>query len=118
MSSRSLPVILGPEAEDDFADLLLYGVQNWGEQRTAAYEAAIDRALARFGSYPRIGRARPDLAPGCRAFPVKRHMILYRMTADAVEIIRIAYARMDLRMAIPSSYGRRPDREQNGDDRT
>jgi toxin ParE1/3/4 len=37
---------------------------------------------------PQIGKARDDVAPGVRHFPVGRYLILYRDIGDGVEIVR------------------------------
>ncbi|MBU0674251.1 MAG: type II toxin-antitoxin system RelE/ParE family toxin [Proteobacteria bacterium] len=42
-----------------------------------------------FCSSPEIGRLRDELLPGIRSFPVKRYIIFYRVTTNAIEVIRI-----------------------------
>jgi toxin ParE1/3/4 len=97
MSSPDLPVILSPRANEDFADILLYGLRNWGDAQTAAYEAALDRALEHLGADPRIGRDRPDLAPGYRSLPVEQHVIYYHLDETAITVIGILHAKMNPR---------------------
>ena len=95
MSSRRLPVLLSPRAEEDFGAILLYGVNTWGEDQADAYEDAIDRALDRLGRFPRMGRARDEIFPGCRSLPVEQHAIYYHADRRMVTIDRILHAKMD-----------------------
>jgi toxin ParE1/3/4 len=37
---------------------------------------------------PEAGRARPELAPGVRSFPVGNYVIFYRLTGGGVELLR------------------------------
>lgn len=41
---------------------------------------------------PLLGRARDDLATGFRYFPVDNYLILYRIEADGVGIVRVLHA--------------------------
>lgn len=95
MSSHRLPVIVSSRAQADYEDILAYSERTWGEDQALAYEAAIDRALDDVGSFPQIGRARDDLSPGYRSFPVEQHVIYYSVADIAVTIIRILHAKMN-----------------------
>ena len=41
--------------------------------------------------HPKLGPARPDLAPDLRYFPVGSYLILYREIATGVEIVRVLH---------------------------
>jgi len=56
----------------------------------------IDAACRSLADHPRLGPARPDLAPGLRYFPVRRYLILYRSVGDGVEIVRVLHGARDL----------------------
>jgi toxin ParE1/3/4 len=100
MSSRRLPVVLSPDANLDFADILLYGLETWGDQQTAAYEAETDRALERLGTYPELGRQRDDLGAGYRTYRVRQHVVIYRVEDAAIIVLRIVHGRADIASAI------------------
>lgn len=57
-------------------------------------------ALARF---PRMGRARDELAPGLLAFPVGAYLIFYRIAENHIEIIRVLHAARDIPAAFTAS---------------
>jgi toxin ParE1/3/4 len=94
MSSRKLPVIVSPRAQADYEDILAYGLPTRGEEQALAYEAAIDGALDDLGAFPQIGRARDELSPGYRSYPVEQHVIYYRVSEAAVTVIGIQHSKM------------------------
>ncbi|HEX6860639.1 MAG TPA: type II toxin-antitoxin system RelE/ParE family toxin [Caulobacteraceae bacterium] len=64
---------------------------------------AADRLLKRFGDVaalladnPGMGRAREDLAPGLRTFPVGEYLIFYRAIKGGIDIVRLLHGRRDI----------------------
>ena len=76
-------------------------MRQWGDQQWETYEAALLRALVALSEHPFLGRARDDLRPGARSFPVEQHLILYEVFEDMVRVARIIHGRMDARRALP-----------------
>jgi len=97
MSLPDVPVILSPQAEEDFADILQYTLEMWGEAQAYAYRAVIDKALLTIQQYPQIGHECPELSAAHRIFPAGRHLIIYRVGDAAVFVSRILHERMDIR---------------------
>ena len=96
MSSPRLPVVLSPEARDDYESILIYSESTWGEHQAIVYRDALDRAIDRLALFPRMGRAREDVFPGCRVCRVRQHLLIYRIDADAVVIVRVLHVRQDI----------------------
>lgn len=48
----------------------------------------IDEACALLARHKQMGRARPELAPDLRSFPVKRYILFYRPDAGGIELVR------------------------------
>lgn len=96
MSRPDLPLILSPRAEDDFADILQYTLETWGEKQVFVYRAVLDKALLTIQQNPDIGHKRPELSPAHRIFPAGRHIIVYRANDRAVYVSRILPERMDI----------------------
>ena len=94
-SSRRLR--LSPEAQDDIRQIQHYTGRTWGPDQEAAYAAALDAALKRIAAFPHIGRARDDLDPGCRALPVRHHLVYYRVDEAEVTVARILHEKLDPR---------------------
>jgi toxin ParE1/3/4 len=94
-----VPVILSPQAEDDFADILQYTLDTWGEAQAYAYayRSVIDKSLLIIQHYPQIGQSRPELSATHRLFQAGRHIIVYRTIDSAVYISRILHERMDIK---------------------
>jgi len=56
-------LILSPQAEEDFADILQYTLDTWGEVQTYSYRDILDKALLAIQQYPQIGHVRSELSP-------------------------------------------------------
>ena len=97
MSRHDLPLYLAPQAEDDFADILQYTLETWGEAQVFAYRTVLDKALLTLQQNPHIGQPRKELSPAHRIFPAGQHIIVYRATDQAVYVSRILHGRMDIR---------------------
>lgn len=96
MSPPDLPLILSTQAEEDFADILQYTLETWGETQVYAYREVIDKALLTIQSHPQIGHCRTELSAEHRVFPAGQHVIVYRISDIAIYVSRILHVRMDL----------------------
>ncbi len=99
-----LPVVFSPSARDDLVDI-------WEYISTDDLAAAdrlieeIQRACQRFAAMPEIGHLRADLTSSdIRFWPVGSYLVVYRLQADGVEIIRILSGYRDI-VALLSDVG-------------
>ncbi len=79
-----------PQADSDLDHIWYYIARESGSAEIA--DRLIDAITYRFlliGERPYLGRARDDLRPGLRSFPVGEYLILYRMEGDGVLILRV-----------------------------
>jgi toxin ParE1/3/4 len=95
MLPPDLPLILSPQAEDDFAAILQYTLETWGEDQVYVYRAVFDKALLTIQKNPQIGHRKTELSTEHRTFPAGRHIIFYRITQNAIYVSRILHERMD-----------------------
>ena len=95
MSPAKLRLRFTVGGQTNFRHLLAHTDKTWGTDQAAEYEDEIFATLDVLRGYPAIGFARPDLTLGCRAHPVKRHMIYYRVIDDTLEVLRILHQRQD-----------------------
>jgi toxin ParE1/3/4 len=95
MSAPKRTVELSPDAEQNYDDILLYSVLNWGETQMQIYQVALDRAIETLAEFPEAGARRDRLFPGCRIRPVEHHVIYYPIKPVAVEVVRILHERAD-----------------------
>jgi toxin ParE1/3/4 len=56
----------------------------------------IDRASDMLADTPLAGRARPELGPSLRSFPVGNYIIFYVPLPDGIEIVRVMNGRQDI----------------------
>ena len=96
MSLPNVPVILSPQAEDDFTDILQYTLETWGETQVYAYRAILDKALLTIQHHPQIGHSHPELSAAHRIFSAGQHLIIYRVNDATVYVSRILHERMDI----------------------
>ena len=84
-------------AERDLAEILRYTIQTWGMEQGVAYLQLLTAAKNQIVNNPVLpgSKTRDDLANGCRAFRVAKHLIFYRVSEDSVEIARILHESMD-----------------------
>jgi toxin ParE1/3/4 len=90
-----LPITRTDRAEGDLADILDYLDQH-SPPAAERFAAAVDRRCAQLGLLPEIGRAREELGPGLRSIVIDRYVLFYRVTANAVEVLRILHGARDL----------------------
>lgn len=74
MSLPDLALILSPQAEDNFADILQYTFETWGEDQVYLYRAVIDNALLTIQQNPQIGHRKLEISQEHRAFPAGRRI--------------------------------------------
>ncbi|HEX2971955.1 MAG TPA: type II toxin-antitoxin system RelE/ParE family toxin [Tepidisphaeraceae bacterium] len=56
----------------------------------------VDDVLKRLADFPGLGRARDELHPGLRSLPAGRYVLFYRVTTDAIELVRVIHGARDL----------------------
>lgn len=77
-------------AEDDLVDIWFYVAADNPDAADRLLEE-IDRKCVLLAGNPLLCRARPDIAPEFRYFPVGNYLILYRALSDGVEVVRVVH---------------------------
>ena len=97
MSSRKpLPLKLSPIARDDFIGILRSTGETWGHDQLVTYRDKLDGALQAIARNPALGHRRDDLPATHQAYLVGSHVIVYRIEADRIGVVRILHQRMSL----------------------
>lgn len=68
------------------------------EDSIAAADHWLDKIDAQFkliAKAPGIGRARDELAPGVRSFPIGRYVIFYQATQSGIDVVRVLHSSLD-----------------------
>ncbi|AUB80977.1 type II toxin-antitoxin system RelE/ParE family toxin [Candidatus Thiodictyon syntrophicum] len=77
-------------AEDDLVDIWIYIARDNPDAADRLLEE-IDRKCVLLAENPRLGRARPDIAPEFRHWPIGSYLILYRLLPDGIEVVRVVH---------------------------
>jgi toxin ParE1/3/4 len=89
---------LAPQAEAELDDIWYYIAKESHSVEIA--DRVVDSITDRFfllATYPHLGRRRDDdLLPGLRSFPAGEHVIIYRVEAEDVLILRVLRGSRDI----------------------
>jgi toxin ParE1/3/4 len=89
-------VVFRPAAQADLFALYTYIAERSGRARAAAYLDRIETTCMRLAVFPERGTRRDDLGQGIRTLGFERRVtIVFRLVADEVEIVTIAYGGRD-----------------------
>lgn len=91
---------LTPLAESDIEEIVLYSIEQWGEEQAQAYLHALSSLFSRLQAHPFSGRERLDIRAGVRAIPCREHIVYYRVPAQHVEVLRVLHSRRDPHRAL------------------
>jgi toxin ParE1/3/4 len=73
----------------------------WGEKQEALYLEALWAKFEEILATPDRWRRRNDLFADCQIAAQGRHVILFRIEGEALQIVRILHAAMDLKRHLP-----------------
>jgi len=92
---KEYQLIISEQAIHDLEEIWLY-VATDSPQAADTFLDVVFEQCQLLCTSPEMGRAREDLLPGMRSFPVKRYVIFYRVLPERVEIVRILSGYRDL----------------------
>lgn len=84
---------LSDAADADLTAILWQGLERFGVARTERYLQQLEDAFGHLGRFPESARARTDLTPPVRAYPMEAHIIIYEISDGEIVILRIRSAR-------------------------
>lgn len=88
-------LIFRPLAEQDLDEIWFYIAQDNVDAADRTLDLLRDKGLI-LAKSPMIGRARTELAPSLRSFPVGNYLIFYRPIESGIEVIRVLHGSQDL----------------------
>jgi len=86
---------LRPRALDDLEAIWLYTAAQWSVDQADLYIRQLTAGMDLLLEQPEIARERTELTPPVRIHPVASHLIVYRIEAEHLDIIRIRHGRED-----------------------
>ena len=95
-----MEVITRPQFYLDIVEEVEYLARKAGPETAERWHSALDATIQQLLRHPHLGRQRPDLQPnGVRSWRVnhfRRWLILYVVREQALVLLRVRYAMMDL----------------------
>jgi toxin ParE1/3/4 len=87
---------LTPLATRDLSEIWDYTAARWGAAQADTYLRRLWHDLQTVAERPRLGRAIPDIRPGCFRFRSGSQVLFYRIADEGVVVVRILHERMDV----------------------
>ena len=89
-------LVWSPEAEDDLLLIWRYGADEWSADVADSHEHTLWHACYRLIENPELGRPRDELIRGLRSMVIDPHVVFYRTSGAAIEIVRVVHHREDI----------------------
>lgn len=83
------------QAWRDALEITLY-IANDNLLAADAFVDMLDRKLQILAQHPEIGQSRSELGAGLRSFTAGSYVLVYRFTADELELIRVIHSARDI----------------------
>ncbi len=90
-------------AVSDLKSIREYTLETWGEEQEDRYLEAMWNRFETILSNPQQFRFRRDLFPDCQLASQGKHVILFRIKDDALQIVRVLHSAMDFRKQLSDS---------------
>jgi len=84
-------------ADADLIDLFVYGAQQFGVSKAETYFRELERVQEFLAENPFLGHEREEFERPVRIHPHKRHLIIYTIEVDYIQIVRVLHHRMDVK---------------------
>lgn len=101
MAKPRLPYELSQEADKDLEDIFDYTVDAFGLDQAVTYVSSFEAVFDRLSLNPQLGRERGEIRAGLRSIVKESHVVFYRITKNAIRIVRILHASRDVVKFIP-----------------
>lgn len=85
----------------DLRDIARYTRESWGLKQARLYREELELSIQKLALSPGMGRARADVAPSVRSFPVARHVAFYVESEGGITMLRVLHPSMDVAGAFP-----------------
>lgn len=84
------------QAERDLEAIIDFTLQHWGAAQTIQYIDGMHEKSQTLANNPELGLARNRLYQGLLSLPHKSHVIFYVKQANAITIVRVLHASLDV----------------------
>lgn len=95
MPSDSIGYSLAPNAQADLEGIWRYSAENWSVAQADKYVGELSEIFELIGSMPMMARERPEFVPPVRIHVHQKHLIIYVIGNNGIEILRILGGQQD-----------------------
>ncbi len=81
-----------PAAETDLSDIWIYGSDTWGIDQADRYTDGLFALFDLLAEFPEMARERTEFSPPVRIHSSGKHLVVYQVAGQRVEIIRILHS--------------------------
>jgi toxin ParE1/3/4 len=85
----------------DLRAIRFYTLEKWGAEQENSYLEGLWAKFEEILKNPLKFRMRPDLFPGCQIAAQGKHVILFRVQSDVLQIVRVFHGAMDFKRHLP-----------------
>ena len=82
-------------AIEDLRSIREYTLRTWGERQEEMYLERFWNRFEKLLNEPSIYRFRHDLFPDCQLAAEGKHVILFRVRKDVLQVVRVLHSAMD-----------------------
>ena len=80
----------------DLRDIARYTRETWGLKQARLYREELELGFRKLALAPGMGRARTDVAPQVRSFPIARHVAFYLECEGGITVLRVLHPSMEV----------------------
>jgi toxin ParE1/3/4 len=96
MAEDKRPVVWSLDARSDLSEIWDYYFNVAGQPTADRVVREISNACLLLDEHPFAGRARDEIRPGLRSIAARPHVVFYRVSDSAAQIVRVLDGRRDL----------------------
>jgi len=93
--------IIAPSASGDLNEIIDY-FSELNIEKGERFIATFEKKCKNLMNFPRLGRTYGEIREGLRGIPLNGYIILYQITDDTLEILRIVHGSRDLNVLFES----------------
>ncbi|TPE51806.1 type II toxin-antitoxin system RelE/ParE family toxin [Maribrevibacterium harenarium] len=91
-----LEIKIRPLARKDLVEIWRYTAKTWGQPQADLYVTNISTQVSKLADNPTMGRSVDEIFTNCRLYPCGRHILLYQVAHQSLEIVRVLHQSMDV----------------------
>ena len=80
----------------DLRDIARHTRETWGQKQARLYREELELGIQKLALAPGMGRARGDVGPSVRSFPIARHIAFYIESEGGITVLRLLHPSMDV----------------------